>query len=88
MPPLNEPSLRERLRPAELVGLSATIGVFTGLVILLTTREWLFAVIGFGVAFIAGAVTIALLALYEKPNSSELQDLADQDRSAKGKFDH
>ena len=83
MPLLHKPTLRERLRPAELIGLSAILGVFAGLVILLTTREWWLAGIGFGVTFIVAAMTIALLALSIKPDSAELEDIAEQDQKQK-----
>lgn len=79
---MQTPSIRERLRPFELLGISAVIGLFTGLVILLTTREWWLAGIGFGVAFIFSVMTIALLALSAKPNAAEQNDLDEQDRAA------
>lgn len=75
------PSLRDRLRPLELLVLSGIIGLFTGLVILLTTREWWLVGIGFGVAFILAIMTIALLALSAKPNAQERVDLDEQDRA-------
>lgn len=78
---MNAPSLRDRLRPLELLGLSAVIGLFTGLVLLLTTREWWLAAIGFGVAFILSVMMIALLALSASPNADERTDLAEQDRA-------
>lgn len=78
---METPSLRDRLRPLELLGLSAVIGVFTGLVLLLTTREWWLVGIGFGVAFILSVMTIALLALSAKPNAAERSDLDEQDRA-------
>ena len=79
---MQTPSLRDRLRPLELLSLSAVIGAFTGLVILFTTREWWLAGIGFGVAFILAVMMIALLALSAKPNADELHDLDEQDRAA------
>ncbi len=78
---METPSLRDRLRPLELLGLSAVIGLFTGLVILLSTREWWLAAIGFGVAFILAVVTIALLALSARPNDDERSDLDEQNRA-------
>jgi hypothetical protein len=78
---METPSLRDRLRPLELLGLSAVIGLFTGLVLLLTTREWWLAAIGFGVAFILSIMTIALLALSAAPNEDERTDLDEQDRA-------
>ena len=35
---MHTPTLRDRLRPLELLSISAIIGAFTGLVILFTTR--------------------------------------------------
>lgn len=78
---METPSLRDRLRPLELLSISAVIGLFTGLVILLTSRELWLAGIGFGVAFILGVMTIALLALSAKPNAAEQIDLEEQNRS-------
>lgn len=78
---MQKPSLRERLRPFELLGISAVIGLFTGLVILLTTREWWLTGVGFGVAFILAVMSIALLALSAKPNAAERSDLDEQDRA-------
>ena len=80
---MEKPSIRERLRPFELLGISAVIGLFTGLVIMLTTREWWLAAIGFGVAFIFAVMMIALLALSAKPNASEQSDIDEQDRAAR-----
>lgn len=80
---MQTPSIRERLRPFELLGISAVIGVFTGLVLLLTTREWWLVGIGFGTAFILSVMLIALLALSAKPNADEQSDLDEQDRAAR-----
>lgn len=82
------PSLRDRLRPLELLVLSGIIGLFTGLVILLTTREWWLAGIGFGVAFILAIMTIALLALSAKPNAEERYDLEEQDLGEQDRSPH
>lgn len=57
------PSLRERFRPAELVGLSAGFALFLGLVVAMSTQDWVLAGIGFGVAFIVSLVVLAMLAL-------------------------
>jgi len=63
------PSLRERLRPLELLGISLVLGLFAGLVTGLTSRDWLLAVIMLGVAFVVALVVLAMLALggYEPP---------------------
>lgn len=68
------PSLRERFRPAELIALAAAFGVFTGLVIALSTRDWIIAGIGFGVAFVVGVVVLAMLALTASSGESDGKD--------------
>lgn len=78
---MQNPSLRDRLRPLELLMISAVIGLFVGLVILLVSRELWLAGIGFGVAFILSVMLIALLALSAKPNAAEKIDLEEQDRA-------
>ena len=80
---MDTPSIRERLRPFELLAISAVIGLFTGLVIMLTTRELWLAAIGFGVAFILSVMMIAILALSAKPNDAERDDLDEQDRASR-----
>lgn len=79
---MNTPSLRERLRPLELLTISGAIGLFTGLVVIYTTREWVLAVVSLGVAFILAVMVIALLALSAKPNAEEQVDIDEQDRAA------
>jgi VIT1/CCC1 family predicted Fe2+/Mn2+ transporter len=58
-----KPSRRDRFRPAELIGLSFVVGLFAGLVVLLTTRDLVLAVIFLGVAFIVSLLLFAMLAL-------------------------
>ncbi|WP_022901398.1 hypothetical protein [Humibacter albus] len=72
------PSLRDRMRPAEFVGMSAVLALFVGLIVLLSTREPLLALVFFGVAFIVTLVVIALFVLGSKPDEDERQDLAEQ----------
>jgi hypothetical protein len=74
------PTMRDRMRPAELLGLSAVFGAFAGLVVLMTTRDIILAVIFFGIAFIVSVVVIAMLVLAMKPNPGEEIELAEQDR--------
>jgi hypothetical protein len=74
------PTMRDRMRPAELLGLSAVFGAFAGLVVLMTTRDFILAVIFFGIAFIVSVVVIAMLVLAMKPNPGEKIELAEQDR--------
>ncbi len=85
---METPSLRDRLRPLELLVISAVLGAFTGLVILLTTRELWLAAVGFGVAFILSVMVIALLALSAKPNAQEQMDIDEQDREGRDRSGH
>jgi uncharacterized membrane protein YkgB len=75
------PTLRDRTRPLELLGLSGGIALFVGLVVLMSTREPLLAVVGLGIAFIVSLVVLAMLALAATPTANERDDLDDQDRS-------
>ncbi|AZZ54428.1 hypothetical protein GSU69_16935 [Rathayibacter festucae] len=67
------------MRPLELVGLSAVMAAFVGLVVLMSTREFVVALIGFGVAFIVVLVAIAMFSLTFKPDEAEIADLDEQD---------
>ena len=78
-----QPSKSDRLKPAELVGLSGVMGLFVGLVLLLVTRDVLFTLIGFGVTFIIVLVVIAIFALGMKPDEAEQSDLDEQNRDSK-----
>jgi hypothetical protein len=77
---MSEPTRRERFRPAELIGLSAVVALFGGLVTLMSTRDLVLALIFFGVIFVLTLVTIALLVMAIKPNADEKHDLDEQDR--------
>ncbi len=70
---MNTPSRRDRLRPLEYLLIAGVLALFTGLIVLGTTREPLLAIVFFGVAFIVTLVTIALLELSTKPNAEEPQ---------------
>lgn len=74
----HQPSRSDRLKPAELLGISAAMALFVGVTILLTTREVMLSVIGLGVTFIVALVAIAMLVLGMKPNASEQTDLDEQ----------
>lgn len=60
---MSSPAWRERLKPAELVGLAAVVAVFIGFVVILSTRDPMLALIFAGVAFIASLMVLAMLAL-------------------------
>ena len=74
-----KPSRRDILKPVELLVLAAVAGIFTGLIVLMVTRDISFAAIGFGIAFIVTLVFIAMFALAVKPDDLEKKDIHDQD---------
>ena len=75
----NKPSMRDVLKPVELLALAAAMGLFTGLITLMATRDVVIALIGFGVAFIVGLVLLAMFALSIAPTEDEKRDIAEQD---------
>jgi hypothetical protein len=77
---MSTPSFRDRIRPVELLGLSAGLGVFAGLVVLMSTRDFVLALIFLGIAFIVTVVVLAMLALAVTPTGDERLDIEDQDR--------
>lgn len=77
---MSKPSLRDRLRPVELLGISLVLGLFAGLVVLMATRQVVLALIFLGVAFIATLVVVAMLALAVAPDLEERSDLDEQDQ--------
>jgi uncharacterized membrane protein YgaE (UPF0421/DUF939 family) len=74
------PSRRDRTRPAELLGLSAVIGLFVAVVSALASRDLMLGAIAFGVTFILSLVTLATLALTMGASPEERRDLDEQDR--------
>lgn len=78
---MSKPSRRDRTRPVELLGLSGVLGLFAGLVVFMSTRELVLALIFFGIAFIVSLVVLAMLSLAVQPTGEEKSDLAEQDRN-------
>jgi uncharacterized membrane protein YhhN len=72
---MTQPSWRDRVRPAEFLGLSAVFAVFVGVVVLMTTRELDLALIFLCIGFIVALVVIAMLALAAKPNDDEQHEI-------------
>lgn len=69
------PSLRERLRPAEVLGLAAVLSLFVGGAVLFSTRDWQLAVVFFGVAFVVSVLMLATLLLaISKPDVPSRDD--------------
>lgn len=80
----------DRLRPVELLGISAVIAIFIGLVVGMATRSWLHLVpISAGIAFVVTLLVIALLMLAIKPNKQDelARDYLDE-KSQLGKNTH
>jgi len=77
---MTEPSRRDRTRPVELLALAGGFGLFTGLVVLLSTRDLVLSLIFAGVAFIVGLVVLAMLALATRPTGDEQLDIDEQNR--------
>ena len=76
-----QPSKRDRTRPAELLGLSGVIAVFVAIVVMISSRDLLLAVIALGATFILSLVILATLALTMNASPEERIDLDEQDRS-------
>jgi uncharacterized membrane protein HdeD (DUF308 family) len=76
---MSKPSWRERLKPVELLLISVVLGIFAGLVVLMSTRDVVLTLIFFGLAFIVSLVVLAMLALSVEPNLEEQLDLREQD---------
>jgi len=65
------PSRRDRTRPAELLGLAAVFALFVGGGVLLSTREWLLALVFAGGSFV---VSIVILATLQLATSRDVRD--------------
>lgn len=65
-----------------MLGLSGIFAVFTGLVVFMSTRDWMLGLIFAGIAFIVSLVVIAMLMLAVRPDKDELLDMDEQDRDA------
>lgn len=85
---MTQPTLRERTRPAELLGLSGVLGLFAGLIVLMSTRDVVVALVFAGVAFIVSLVGIAMLALAVRPTGDEQLDLTEQDEAQRDRSGH
>ena len=71
--------------PVELLVLSGILGVFAGLVVFMSTREIILAVVFLGIAFIVSLVVLAMLSLAVQPTVDEKIDLAEQDDEKGGR---
>lgn len=69
---------RERFKPFELVGIAALLGLFTGLTVLMASRDVILSATWFGLTFIITVVVLAMFVLAAKPNKNELLDIEEQ----------
>lgn len=58
-----KPSFRERMKPVEYLSFAGLAALFTGLTVLLTTREWLLVAIFTLLAFVVALLVVATLLL-------------------------
>jgi hypothetical protein len=77
---MSGPSLRDRLKPLELVGLAAVLGVFAGVIALVGSRSIEVAAILAGIAFIVALLVLAMLALAGGGEQDVDQDVPVLDR--------
>lgn len=68
------PTRRDKTRPAELLGLSAVIGVVIGVIVYFATKNLLFSAEAAGVAFIVTLVVFAMLLLAISPRRGSDDD--------------
>lgn len=67
-----KPSMRDRLKPLELVGFAAVLAAFAGFIVAIATRDFALRVpIAAGSAFIIALLVLALLGLSVKPNPED-----------------
>ncbi len=78
-------SRRDRMRPFEVIGLAVIVAVFTGIVVISTTRNLTLAAIWLGVAFIAMLVVSATVVLMIQPRKEELADIEELAAAAPAK---
>ena len=70
-----QPTRRQQLKPFEYLAFAAVAGVFAGLVVLLSVRDVVLALVFFGVAFIFTLLLTATLMLAIKPKGRSAADL-------------
>jgi hypothetical protein len=63
------------MRPFELIGIAVIVGIFTGIIVLMSTRNLTLSAIWLGVAFIAMLVISATVILMIRPRKDELADI-------------
>ena len=64
---MTTPDRRARTRPLELLGLSAVLALFAGVVVFISTRDAVLGLITLGGAFIVSVVVFAMIVLAMSP---------------------
>lgn len=76
-------SRRDRLRPLELLGLSAVVAAFIAVIVFISTRALEPTAIFAGLTFIVTLMMFAMFALTASPRADEQLDIDGQNLSAK-----
>ncbi|WP_306233490.1 hypothetical protein [Agrococcus beijingensis] len=74
-----QPTRKQRLKPFEYLAFAGAAGVFIGLIVLMTVRDVVLALIFGGVGFIVTLLIIATLMLSIKPKGRSSADLDKRD---------
>ncbi|CAB4892267.1 MAG: hypothetical protein F2808_02395 [Actinobacteria bacterium] len=72
---------RDRMRPFELIAVALVVGIFVGLVVLMSTRNLTESAIWLGITFIVVLVLAATVVLMIRPGAQELTDMKERDAS-------
>jgi hypothetical protein len=76
------------LKPLELLGGAALAAIFVGVIALMGTRDFTFAVIATGVVFIIVLVVSAMFSLAVGPDEAEVADLDEQNHEGDDRRAH
>jgi len=72
------PSRKDRIRPVELLSLSGGLALFSGLIVLMATRDIVLSLISLALVFIVVLVVLAMLTLAARPTGDEQLDIDEQ----------
>ncbi|MEB4614868.1 ABC transporter ATP-binding protein [Leucobacter sp. M11] len=70
--PSNTPQKPSKLTPKELLTGSALMAVFAGIVLIISTRDWVLTLIAVGIVFVVGLALMAFLSRNIIPNSRDI----------------
>ncbi|GEK80863.1 hypothetical protein [Agrococcus baldri] len=75
----HDPTRRQKLKPFEYLLFAGGVGIFIGLIVLMSVREVVLALVFGGIGFIASLLLIATLMLAIKPKGRSSADLDKRD---------